>query len=221
MLQRSLIFGLIEQQIVETDWFGVGKIVSVIMYSKSNLLDIIQLRPVELDDIASVRYVHKTAFEILAGDKHSEDEVKAHIDMIVSQAYIEKILSCNMYCALIDDEIVGTAGWCPADDNGRTARIKKVFVRPLFHTMGIGKILVKNAEKRAVQAGFDHFSVQSNINAVPFYKCLNYKISSHGIMTTPMDVDLPVAFMRKQVQPAQTIFSRRLSAFSEENRMCA
>lgn len=191
------------------------------MLLKTHLKDVIQLRPVELDDIASIRYVHKTAFEILAGDKHSEEEVTAHLDLINSHSYTDKILSSNMYCALIDQEIVGTAGWCPADDNGRTARIKQVFIRPLFHTMGIGRLLVHNTELRAYKAGFNNFSAQANINAIPFYKRLGYSVSSHGIMTTPMNIDLPVAFMRKHMKTKDTVIPHNITSLPAEQRLCA
>lgn len=179
------------------------------MLTQSNLRNVIKLRPIELDDIASIRYIHKTAFEVLAGDKHSEDEVRAHTDLVYSQGYVDKIVSSNMLCAIIDDQIVGTSGWCPADDNGRTARIKQVFVHPLFHTIGIGRLLVANAEKRALQAGFDCFSAQANINAVPFYKRLDYTISSYGTMSTLTQIDLPVAFMRKSLEQEPKMVTRR------------
>ncbi len=155
------------------------------------------LKPVTLDDLASVRYVHGASFSFLSGPQHSEEEVQAQIDTINSKQYVDQILANNTYCAWIGDEIVGTAGWCPADDSGHTARINLVCVRPLFHNMGIGRLLIRDAENRAKNAGFFDFSVRSNINAVSFYQRHGYSISSHGIMHTRMKIDLPVAFMRK------------------------
>ena len=162
-----------------------------------SITDRIELKPVTLDDLASVRYVHKSAFVTFCGAHHSEEEVQAQIDMINSTQYVELILSNNTYCAWLEDEIVGTAGWSPADDSGNTARINLVCVRPMFHNLGIGRMLIRDSERRAKDAGFYDYSVRSNINAVPLYQRHGYRISSHGIMHTRMKIDLPVAFMRK------------------------
>lgn len=166
--------------------------------SKQDFLKAVTFRPVTLDDLSSVRYVHMTAFRILAAEYHSPEEIQAHVDDMMNTDYFEEILQCDLYCALVEEEIVGTGGWCPADDSGATARIRKVFVRPLFTNCGVGRMLVELAEKRALQAGFDKFTVRANINAVSFYERLNFEISSYGVMPTRSGIDLPVAFMRKR-----------------------
>jgi putative acetyltransferase len=176
---------------------------------RTDMANFATLRPVTVDDMSSVRYVHSTAFRILAAEYHSEEEIKSFTDLIYSRDYVDGILSNSIYVALVDEEIVGTAGWTPADDNGSTARIRKVYVRPLFTNCGIGKMLVKNAESRAKTAGFTDFSVRANINAIPFYEHLGYEITSYGVMPTPSDIDLPVAFMRKYSDIHRMPSSRR------------
>ena len=168
---------------------------------KPDITRIVELKPVTIDDLASVRYIHKSSFEAFCGTNHSDEEVQAHIDMVNSQYYADHILSNNMYCAWIGDEMVGTAGWSPADDSGHTARINLLSVSPMFNGLGIGRLLVRSTEKRASEAGFNDYSVRSNINAVPFYQHHGYRISSHGIMHTRTKIDLPVAFMRKFCVP--------------------
>ncbi len=177
--------------------------------TKPDITKIVELKPVTLDDLASVRYVHKSSFVALCGANHSEEEVQAHIDMVNSKQYVDLILANNMYCAWIGNEIVGTAGWSPADDSGHTARINLVCVRPMFNNIGIGRLLIRNSELRAKSAGFFDYSVRSNINAVPFYQLQGYSISSHGIMHTRMKIDLPVAFMRKFGVPVNENFPQQ------------
>ncbi len=166
--------------------------------SKSEFLKTVTFRPVTLDDLSSIRYVHMTSFRILGAEHHSPDEIQAHVDDMIHADYFEEILTCDLYCAQVEEEIVGTGGWCPADDSGSTARIRKVFVRPLFTNVGIGRTLVQLAENRAKMAGFENFSVRANINAVSFYEGLDFEISSYGVMPTRSGIDLPVAFMRKR-----------------------
>lgn len=167
--------------------------------SNTEFLKAVTFRPVTLDDLSSIRYVHMTAFRILGAEYHSADEIQAYVDDMVHMEYFEEILQYDIYCAQVEDEIVGTGGWCPTDDSGSTARIRKVFVRPLFTNVGIGSMLVQLAEQRAIQAGYENFSVRANINAVSFYESLDFEISSYGVMPTRSGIDLPVAFMRKRI----------------------
>lgn len=173
--------------------------------TKFDLSSSVVLRPASLDDMSSVRYVQATAFRILAAEQHSEEQIAAHIDVIEQPGYTQEILNSSVYCAWVDREIVGTAGWCPADDNGTTARIRQVYVRPLFCCCGIGASLLENAEARAYRAGFTDFSVRANVNAVSFYERAGYEITSHGVMPANSHIDLPVAFMRKKARCTRSI----------------
>ncbi len=170
------------------------------MSTKCDLSRSVVLRPVGIDDMSSVRYVHATAFRILAAEHHSDEQLAARVAEIMRPDYVREVLDSALYCAWVDGEIVGTAGWCPADDNGKTARIRKVYVRPLFTNCGIGGLLLRNAEERACRSGFVDFSVRANVNAIAFYKQAGYEITSHGVMPTYGNIDLPVAFMRKKAR---------------------
>jgi GNAT superfamily N-acetyltransferase len=111
------------------------------------------LRRVGMDDWANVRYVHASAFRILAGGDCEPAEADAFAAYVRSQDYADRLQSENLYAGWIDGELVGTAGWTPADDSGALARITSVFVRPLFTRLGVGRRLALDAEARARAAG--------------------------------------------------------------------
>ena len=179
----------------------------------TGIAETVNLKPITLDDLASVRYVHKSSFHSIAGIQHTEEEIQAQTDMVYSKTYVDMVLANNTYCAWIGDEIVGTSGWCPANDRNSVARINMIFVHPLFCEMGIGSMLVSDAERRAQAAGFYEFSARANINSVSFYKRHGYYVTSRGIIQTPKKVDLPVAFMRKNnITEKHHIYSQNLSA---------
>jgi GNAT superfamily N-acetyltransferase len=152
---------------------------------------------VGVDDISSVRYVHGSAFQILSGEYHTQEESAAFSDMIRRPEYGREVLTNNVVGAWIDREMVGTAGWCPGDNRCKTARIRQVFVGPLFAGTGIGRLLLMDAENRALKAGFQFFSVRAAVSTVPFYEKLGYLVSSHGVLPTPNGVGMPIVFMRK------------------------
>jgi GNAT superfamily N-acetyltransferase len=159
--------------------------------------DRIALRPVGLDDWASVRYVHSAAFRAHANGHFTEAECDAFTNFVRSQRYIDRLIGQNVHAAWLDGELIGTSGWTPADDNGALARITAVFVRPLFTGMGIGRRLVLNAESHARAAGFERFSARVLVNAVGFFEKLGYDVTSHGVQTIGADQDLPITYMRK------------------------
>lgn len=170
--------------------------------TKANLSELVLLRQATIDDMSSVRYVHASAFRILAAEDHTEEEIEAYLGLINSASYTDELIRAELTVACLDGEIIGTAGWSPADDNGTTARIRKVFVAPLFTGCGVGKMLVSAVESKAVKAGFKDFSVRANINAQPFFERVGFSVTSYGVMPTKDSVDLPVAFMRKY-EPAK------------------
>lgn len=167
------------------------------LLQKNEIANFVKLRPAGVDDIASIRYVHASSFRILAAEQHTEEEIDAYVELINSPTYTDELFRADLTVAWLDDEIIGTAGWSPADDSGKTARIRKVFVRPLFTNVGVGRMLVEAVEYRAEKAGFSDFSVRANMNALPFFEHIGYEITSYGVMAATSGVDLPVAFMRK------------------------
>ena len=159
--------------------------------------DQVTIRPVGMDDWANVRYVHATAFRVLAGSDCEPAEADAFAAYVRSQDYADRLQTENLYAGWLDGELVGTAGWTPTDDSGVLARITSVFVRPLFTRMGIGRRLALNAEARARTAGFERFSARATLNAVGFFEKLGYDVTSHGIHIIATEQGMPVTYMRK------------------------
>lgn len=158
----------------------------------------LDIRPVSVDALSSVRYVHASALRSQGTAFYSAEELDAFESMVRSVRYAETVLRDTMVGGWIGHDLVGTAAWGIVDDSGRTARIGSVFVRPFFTGLGIGQRLVETAEALAVQAGYASFSVRSTLNAVPFFEQLGYTVTSHGTRPLAPQISIPVWFMRKE-----------------------
>jgi GNAT superfamily N-acetyltransferase len=160
-----------------------------------------EIRPIGLDDLASVRYIHATSFRLLAAEHHSPDDVDAFTEHVYGVAYTDALAGAlhrqQLYGAWLEDELVGTAGWSSADDGRTAARLRYIFVRPLFTRIGLGRRLVLAAEELAHQAGFYTFTVHAMVNAIGFFTCLGYHITSSAVRPLSSAHALPVAFMEK------------------------
>lgn len=161
----------------------------------------IRLGAIGVDDWAAVRYVHGAAFERLASPYLEPNEIELFKARVASPEYVEDLMRENLSGAWVESELAGTAGWQPASDDGRTARITSIFVNPIFTGLGIGARLLLDAETRATQAGFTSFAVRSTPNAIGFFAVLGYEISSRGVSHVATGHDVPVAFMRKKQPP--------------------
>lgn len=155
------------------------------------------IRPVRVDELSAVRYVHAASLRSLGASYYTAEELDAFENLVRSVRYAETVLKDAMIGGWIGHELIGTAAWGIVDDSGRTARIASVFVRPFFTGLGVGQRLAAAAEALAAQAGYKSFSVRSTINAVPFFEQLGYVVTSHGTRPLAPDIALAVSFMRK------------------------
>lgn len=157
----------------------------------------LELRPVRVDELSAVRYVHATSLRSLGAPFYTAEELEAFENLVRSVRYAETVLKDTMIGGWIEHELIGTSAWGIVDDSGRTARIASVFVRPFFTGLGVGQRLVAAAEALAAHAGYKSFSVRSTINAVPFFEQLGYAVTSHGTRPLAPGIALAVSFMRK------------------------
>ena len=161
------------------------------------------IAPIGPDDLADVRSLHATSFRLLAGHSFTDSEItafSAHVyGMSYTTALSEAMQRRQLFGARVAGELVGTAGWSAGDGNVIVARIRWVFVRPMFTGLGLGTRLVRTTEAAARRAGFESLSVEATLNAVEFFARLGYDITSHGVRPLAAREGLPVAFMRKSV----------------------
>lgn len=158
----------------------------------------LEIRPVGVDELSAVRYVHATSMRSQGASYYTAEELEAFENLVRSVRYAETVLKDTMIGGWIGQELVGTAAW-GVDDSGRTARITSVFVRPFFMGLGIGPRLVGVAESLAAKAGYRSFSVRATVNAVAFFEQLGYVVTSHGTRPLSPNISLAVSFMRKDL----------------------
>lgn len=165
----------------------------------------VELRPIGVDDLSAVRHVHCLATRALGATQHSEAEIDACISMIRSPRYAEQVMASESIGAFFEDSLAGTAGWFPADDTGKAARITHLYVSPLFTRAGLGRFLLRAIEERAGRAGFEEFIVRVPTTSAAFFMHHGYERSSNGVQQTPAGTSLPVVFMRRRASGNELI----------------
>lgn len=157
----------------------------------------VAIRPLAIDDMSNVRYIHAQSFRLAGAALYTREEIEDFAAHVQTPGYVDQIRRETLLGGFIGRELVATGGWLPADDGGHVARISSVFVRPMFGGLGIGRLIVTEAESQARRSGFLLFSARVLLNAVGFFEALGYEVASHGVQPLPAERPLPVAFMRK------------------------
>lgn len=180
--------------------------------TRTGLARALEIRPVGLDDLSAVRYVHESSLRLLGSGHYTESEIAAFREHVYTTRYVDMLLKDVLLTGWLGGELVATAGWALPLERGEAARVRAVFVRPLFTGLGIGQRMVEEAEAHARRRGFTEFAVRATVNATGFFEALRYEVTSHGTRTLQGGITLPVIFMRKSDEDAIAHIERSGSA---------
>lgn len=161
------------------------------------------IRPVGLDDWASVRTLHTSAFQRFVVPLIEQEAGAAAVAHLGSPEYLDDLRQENLHCAWLDGYLAGTCGWVPGDDAVAAARITSVFVDPLFNGLGIGRRLVQDAEARAWAAGYRSYAARAADHSVGFFLALGYEVTAFGLSARAGELAVPITYMRRR--PAASI----------------
>ena len=159
------------------------------------------IKYISVDHLSDVRYLHAQAIKNLASGEFSDDESAAVKAVVYSQKYVSGLSAAigrrQFFGAWIGDMLVGTAGWSAMDDSVAVARIRSIFVSPLYMRMGLAQKLLGHVEIQAADTGFRTYSVRSMANATGFFVRQGYVVTSHGVRSILPERNVPVTFLRK------------------------
>ena len=161
----------------------------------------VRIMPIGLDDWSAVRHLHAASIKRQVLPFLDADASVALSAIAESPEYTEDLQSLNLQAAWLDGHMVGTCGWTASSDLSTSARISGLFVDPLFVGLGIGRVLVADAEARAEANGYRVFNARATDNAVGFFVALGYELTSQGTSLLA-GVSVPVTFLRKS--PSRT-----------------
>lgn len=157
----------------------------------------IHLRPVDLDHWSEIRALHAASLRHTLAALVGSDQLPAIVAEVYEPDYTDRLMTYDLQTAWIGSILVGTSGWHPASDHGRSARIVSVHVAPLHARLGIGRRLVAVTENRARSAGFEAITARVLPQSVGFFEALGYRRSSQGLQSVGTEHGLPAVYLRK------------------------
>lgn len=162
-----------------------------------SLLQLLEIRPLDVDHLSTARYVVSSAFLRGAKGTYSEAETSAFTEFVRSPHYSDLLLGNRAYGAWVGSEMVGVAAWSPGEENSPTARVLAIFVHPLFTGQGIGSRLGEYLVDEAAAAGFRALETNATLNAVGFFERLDFLQVRQSVWAMPSGREMTIAIMRR------------------------
>lgn len=168
--------------------------------SPDGLLQSLEIRPLDVDNLSTARYVVSMAFERGSKGIYSAAETTAFTNFVRSPHYGDILLGNRAYAAWIGSEMVGVGAWTAGEQRSPTARILALFVHPLFASQGIGTRLAEHLAQEARAAGYQAMEASVMLNATAFFERLGYIEVRLGTWALTSGRELPITYMRKASQ---------------------
>lgn len=125
------------------------------------------IRPARPDDAEGISRVIVAALRETNAKDYSA-EVIAHVERGFSPSAVSDLLAQRLvFVAINDDNVVGTASL-----DGRVVRT--VFIEPSWQGRGIGRALMTEVARAAVERAVAILAVPSSVTAEPFYAKLGF-----------------------------------------------
>ena len=106
-----------------------------------------------------------------------------------------KMVVAGFYVATLDDHIVGTGAI-----DLESGEVGAMFVDPSKMGTGVGKRILSYLEKLALEAGLAHVSLESTLNAAPFYRACGFAGETAAKYESPRGISLDCIPMRKSLR---------------------
>jgi ribosomal protein S18 acetylase RimI-like enzyme len=176
---------------------------------RRHFADAVDVRPLDVNDIASVRRLQISSFLALAASDLSDEEAIAYQSMVVSPAYMHERFRATergeLLGALHDGRLIGSIEWQHAPNATNLAQIRGPSVDPLFTNCGIGARLLQDTERDIARCALAQIAVRSTMSAIGFFERFGYRITAHGQRQFSPSQAISVALMRKTLADAQPV----------------
>jgi GNAT superfamily N-acetyltransferase len=146
-------------------------------------------------DARDVRAVRDAAILSGCGGHYQASLLRQWTIAPIDNSFIEDV-EATFYVASIGDRIVATG-----KIDLKTGRLDAIFVLPDCMRSGIGRAMMNHLEQLAIDAGLARLTLDSTLNAAPFYKCCGYVGETVSKYNSPRGLSLDCIPMTKDLVP--------------------
>lgn len=151
------------------------------------------IRKAAIDDAQACFAIRREAIRAQCGGHYPLADLDIWTSGVMSATFAQRVAD-YFYVAVADGHEIGTAMIDLA-----TGKIDAVFVLPAYMGRGIGRALMGQMERLALDAGLDSMQLESTLNAAPFYRALGFEGESQSTYQSSLGVSLACVPMVKRL----------------------
>jgi N-acetylglutamate synthase-like GNAT family acetyltransferase len=152
-----------------------------------------ELRKATRDDAQVILEIRRRAILQLCAGAYPDALIDVWAACTLSQDFAESVQR-DFHVAVDHRQIVGTGALDPS-----SGRLDAIFVDPDYARSGIGRHIVFHLEEIARGHALDSVTLDSTLNAAPFYRSLGYEGVEQSTYYSPRGFSLPCIPMVKRL----------------------
>ena len=153
------------------------------------------LRKAHAGDSASAWEIRTAAILSQCTAHYPAELLKVWTNGEITEQFVQFVVE-QLYVATVRDEVVGFGAV-----NLESGRLEAAFVRPDMMGRGVGRQIVTHLEAVARNAGLTQLTLDSTLNAAPFYRRCGFVGEAPGAYHSPRGITLECIPMVKRLVP--------------------
>lgn len=152
------------------------------------------IRKAHKDDAQEIRRIRNAAIASQCVGNYSPEELEIWTGGEMTEQFIEAVED-GFYVAILDGRVVGT-GMIDLE----SGKVDAIFVHPSHMRTGIGRQVLLHLEKLALGTDLIQLSLDSTLNAAPFYRAHGFVGDSIAKYESPRGISLDCIPMIKRLR---------------------
>lgn len=154
----------------------------------------ISIRKADENDAQAVWDIRNAAINSQCTGHYPPELLKAWTDGEMTDEFVKAVVE-SFYVATLDDHVVGT-GMIDLE----SGEVGAMFVHPSNMGIGVGRRILLYLEQLALEARLARMSVESTLNAAPFYRACGFVGETIGRYESPRGISLDCMEMKKSLR---------------------
>ncbi len=151
----------------------------------------ISMRKAERNDAQAAWDIRNAAINSQCAGHYPPELLRIWTEGEMTEQFVTTVVD-RFYVATLDDNVVGT-GMIDLE----SGKVDAIFVHPSKMRLGVGKRILSYLENIALEAGLDHVSLESTLNASTFYRACGYIGETIAKFESPRGISLDCIPMKK------------------------
>ncbi|WP_410508798.1 GNAT family N-acetyltransferase [Methanosarcina hadiensis] len=165
----------------------------MIRVREERILEKIEMRTAKPEDIKELKTLIYETIDVCYSGAYSCEAIDYFKEYNNTESILNDILKGHLLILTCGEEIIGTGTLLGSN-------IRRIFVKPEYQSMGLGKRIMHELEKEALGEKIRKMDLHASLTAHSFYKDLGYQVQSEEVVQVKNGQNLRYYIMVKNLE---------------------